>query len=230
MTVSVLFIVPCCILRAPAMDQDYLEYRAQLERHQHTYGHVGLRDTIRNVVLEWLLEVCDCYKLHLRTFLLAANMFERYASVAQVTMVNAQLLGSACLLSASKLEDKHAILSDNMCRTANNIFTCRQLHEAERQILQKLDHRLTIVFPTDCCDEPPETKALEERFTHLVLLACFDDRTRRLPTSSVVDMIHEILRGDRTNLMSAVELSATHRKHQPKRLESHNFFRRVPHD
>ena len=61
----------------------------------------------RSILVDWLIEVVDAYKMSQRTIYLAVSTFDRYLSVAgvYVSRRSLQLLGATCLHVASKVED-----------------------------------------------------------------------------------------------------------------------------
>lgn len=68
--------------------------------------HPDLRASMRAILLEWLMEVAEEYKLHRETIGTAFNFIDRFLSkVPSVQKSRLQLVGVAALLIASKLED-----------------------------------------------------------------------------------------------------------------------------
>ncbi|OBS59645.1 hypothetical protein A6R68_09232 [Neotoma lepida] len=67
--------------------------------------HPLLQARMRAVLLDWLMEVCEVYKLHRETFYLAQDFFDRYmASQQNILKTLLQLIGISALFIASKLE------------------------------------------------------------------------------------------------------------------------------
>ena len=59
--------------------------------------HTSLSSRMRTILLDWLIEVCEVYRLHRETFYLATDFFDRYMSKTINTPKNKlQLIGN-CL-------------------------------------------------------------------------------------------------------------------------------------
>ena len=55
---------------------------------------------------DWLIEVCEVYKLHRETFYLAVDFLDRYLGKADSVPKNRlQLIGVTCLFIGAKLEE-----------------------------------------------------------------------------------------------------------------------------
>ena len=66
--------------------------------------HPTLQPRMRAILLDWLIEVCEVYKLHRETYYLAMDYIDRYLSTHQnVPKSQLQLIGITCLFIASKV-------------------------------------------------------------------------------------------------------------------------------
>ncbi|XP_064168964.1 G1/S-specific cyclin-E1 [Anguilla rostrata] len=85
--------------------------------------HPQLQPKMRVILLDWLIEVCEVYKLHRETFYLAQDLFDRYmATQTNVLKTRLQLIGISALFIAAKLEEiyppkvhQFAYVSDGAC-------------------------------------------------------------------------------------------------------------------
>lgn len=86
--------------------------------------HKGLHPRMRAILLDWLIEVSEVYKLRRETFYLAVDYIDRYLSnVNQFVPKNhLQLIGVTCLFIASKVEEiyppkisEFAYITDSAC-------------------------------------------------------------------------------------------------------------------
>nr|BAH97193.1 cyclin E [Patiria pectinifera] len=67
--------------------------------------HPSLEPRMRTI-LDWLIEVCEVYRLHRETFYLAADFVDRYLSKASnLPKTKLQLIGITALFIAAKLEE-----------------------------------------------------------------------------------------------------------------------------
>ena len=68
--------------------------------------HPAIQERMRAVLFDWLIEVCEVYRLHRETFYLATDFIDRYlAKTEDVPKTRLQLLGVTCLFVASKIEE-----------------------------------------------------------------------------------------------------------------------------
>lgn len=66
--------------------------------------HPTLQPRMRAILLDWLIEVCEVYKLHRETYYLAMDYIDRYLSTHQnIPKSQLQLIGITCLFIASKV-------------------------------------------------------------------------------------------------------------------------------
>ncbi|XP_069822319.1 G1/S-specific cyclin-E1 [Dendropsophus ebraccatus] len=85
--------------------------------------HPELQQNMRSILLDWLMEVCEVYKLHRETFYLAQDFFDRFmATQENVVKTRLQLIGITSLFIAAKLEEiyppklnQFAYITDGAC-------------------------------------------------------------------------------------------------------------------
>jgi cyclin E len=98
--------------------------RASLERESSMFqNHPGLQPRMRAILLDWLIEVCEVYKLHRETYYLTVDYLDRYLTARKdVSKNQLQLIGITCLFVASKVEEiyppklaEFAYVTDGAC-------------------------------------------------------------------------------------------------------------------
>ncbi|KAL2088861.1 hypothetical protein ACEWY4_015760 [Coilia grayii] len=85
--------------------------------------HPSLQPKMRAILLDWLMEVCEVYKLHRETFYLAQDYFDRFmATQTNVLKTTLQLIGISALFIAAKMEEiyppklyQFAYVTDGAC-------------------------------------------------------------------------------------------------------------------
>lgn len=80
--------------------------KASQERDPYMFqNHPGLQPRMRAILLDWLIEVCEVYKLHRETYYLAVDYLDRFLSTStlKVTKSHLQLIGITCLFIAAKV-------------------------------------------------------------------------------------------------------------------------------
>lgn len=85
--------------------------------------HPYLQPKMRAILLDWLMEVSEVYKLHRETYHLAQDYFDRFmATQRNVCKSTLQLIGITCLFIAAKVEEMYppklhqfAYVTDEAC-------------------------------------------------------------------------------------------------------------------
>lgn len=69
--------------------------------------HNGLHPRMRAILLDWLIEVCEVYKMRRETYYLAVDYLDRYLTnvVDCIPKNHLQLIGVTCLFIAAKVEE-----------------------------------------------------------------------------------------------------------------------------
>ena len=68
--------------------------------------HPALQPRMRAILLDWLIEVCEVYRLHRETFYLAVDFIDRFLSLSPSVPKNRlQLIGVSCLFIGAKIEE-----------------------------------------------------------------------------------------------------------------------------
>lgn len=91
------------------------------------HKHQGLQPRMRAILLDWLNEVCEVYKLHRETYYLALDYLDRYLSTnVSISKTKLQLIGITCLFIAAKVEEiyppklsEFAYVTDGACSEEN---------------------------------------------------------------------------------------------------------------
>jgi len=67
--------------------------------------HSSVLPSMRTILLDWMMEVCEEYKLHRETYFLSVDMYDRFMEARTgVQKEQLQLIGITCLFIASKIE------------------------------------------------------------------------------------------------------------------------------
>jgi cyclin E len=74
--------------------------------------HPAFQPRMRAILLDWLMEVCEVYRLHRETFYLAVDYIDRYMSVTRdMPKARLQLIGKAEYSSSFKFYILIVVLS-----------------------------------------------------------------------------------------------------------------------
>jgi Cyclin, N-terminal domain len=82
---------------------------------------------MRRILVDWMAEVIEDYDLNQETLHLAVNFVDRYLSLKDLPKTYLQLLGMACLLIASKLEELHPCRIKELIDVCDGAFTVDQV-------------------------------------------------------------------------------------------------------
>ncbi|EEF45957.1 cyclin A, putative [Ricinus communis] len=120
-----------------------------MERLQH-----DITPNMRGILIDWLVEVCEEYKLVPDTLYLTVNLIDRFLSKNFIEKQRLQLLGVTCMLIASKYEEICAPRVEEFCFITDNTYTKRQVLKMESQLLNFLYFQVSV----------PTTKTFLRRF------------------------------------------------------------------
>jgi len=87
------------------------------------HRHPSLQSRMRSILMDWLSEVCEVYRLNRDTYYLCIDFIDRYLSFqSDVPKQQLQLLGITCLFIAAKIEEiyppkmsEFAYVTDGAC-------------------------------------------------------------------------------------------------------------------
>lgn len=102
---------------------------------------------MRSVLVDWLAEVHNKFKLLPETLFLAVNLIDRFLSSRGVSLVKLQLVGVTALFIAAKYEEVMAPSVQNFIYMTDGGFTDKEILKAERYMLQALSFKLCYPSP-----------------------------------------------------------------------------------
>ncbi|CAN6938812.1 unnamed protein product [Brassica oleracea var. botrytis] len=109
----------------------------------------NINASMRTILIDWLVEVAEEYRLLPETLYLAVNCLDRYLSGNVITKQNLQLLGVSCMMIASKYEEVCVPQVESFCYITDNTYSRNELLEMESSVLNYLKFELTT--PTAKC-------------------------------------------------------------------------------
>ncbi|KAM5236058.1 G1/S-specific cyclin-E1 isoform 1-T1 [Ctenodactylus gundi] len=119
-------------------EEIYLRDKYFLQRHPH------LQPKMRAILLDWLMEVCEVYKLHRETFYLAQDFFDRYmATQENIVKTLLQLIGISTLFIAAKLEEIYPPKLHQFAYVTDGACSAEEILTMELVIMQALEWRLS---------------------------------------------------------------------------------------
>nr|XP_060644224.1 G1/S-specific cyclin-E1 isoform X2 [Anolis sagrei ordinatus] len=119
-------------------EQAYMRDKLYMQRHPL------LQPKMRVILLDWLMEVCEVYKLHRETFYLAQDFFDRYMATHQnVIKTLLQLIGISSLFIAAKREEIYPPKLHQFAYVTDGACTEEEILNMELLIMKTLDWRLS---------------------------------------------------------------------------------------
>lgn len=133
---------------------DILEYLKEAEtRNRPKHGYMrkqpDLTYQMRTILVDWLVEVCEEYKLQSETLCLAVSYIDRFLSFMSVVRTKLQLVGTAAMFIAAKYEEIYPPDVAEFVYITDDTYTKVQVLRMEQLILKVLSFDLSI--PTAVC-------------------------------------------------------------------------------
>uniref|UniRef100_A0A1D1YEE9 Cyclin-A1-1 n=1 Tax=Anthurium amnicola TaxID=1678845 RepID=A0A1D1YEE9_9ARAE len=105
--------------------------------------------SMRAILIDWLVEVAEEYRLVPDTLYLTVNYIDRYLSGNEMNRQHLQLLGVACMLIAAKYEEICAPQVEEFCYITDNTYIKEEVLQMEAVVLRYLKFEMTA--PTAKC-------------------------------------------------------------------------------
>ena len=110
--------------------------------------HPKLRPRMRSVLLDWLIEVSEVYRLHRETFYLAVDFVDRFLSrQVNIAKTRLQLVGVTALFVASKIEEIYPPKLAEFAYVTDGACTSDEILGQEVSLLTALEWKLSPVTP-----------------------------------------------------------------------------------
>ncbi|GAB1599954.1 G2/mitotic-specific cyclin-A-like [Argonauta hians] len=143
--------IPCSVSPYDVYKNDIFQHIRESEeknRPRPTYMNkqTDITHSMRSILVDWLVEVTEEYKLLSDTLFLAVNYIDRFLSVMAVNRGKLQLLGTACMFIASKFEEIEAPDLGEFVYITDDTYTRSQVLKMEQLILKVLS--FTVAVPT----------------------------------------------------------------------------------
>ncbi|XP_047323417.1 cyclin-A3-4-like isoform X1 [Impatiens glandulifera] len=100
--------------------------------------------TMRSILVDWLVEVAEEYKLQSDTLYLSVNYIDKYLSINSIHRQRLQLLGvSAMLIASRKFEEINPPKVDDFCYITDNTYKKEDVVDMEADILKSLNFEIS---------------------------------------------------------------------------------------
>lgn len=115
-------------------DEDLILILLEINFMDH---QLDINSTMRTILIDWLIEVADEYKLNDETLFLCVQYVDRFLSTVNVTRSKLQLLGTTCMYIASKYEEMYPPALEEFSFITDNTYESKHILRME-QILMKV--------------------------------------------------------------------------------------------
>lgn len=114
--------------------EDYTLPNPKYMAHQ-----TDINASMREILVDWLIEVHLKFKLLPETLYLTVNLIDRYLDKQMVLRNKLQLVGVTAMLIASKYEEIYPPIVTDFVYITDNAYTKQEILEMEESMLTKLE-------------------------------------------------------------------------------------------
>jgi len=146
------------ILTVPEYEEDIYAYLRQAETNNRPKpGYMrrqqDITSSMRSILVDWLVEVSEEYKLHRETLFLAVNYIDRFLSKISVLRGKLQLVGAASMFLASKYEEIYPPDVSEFAYITDDTYTKQQVLRMEHLILKVLTFDVAVPTTNWFCED-----------------------------------------------------------------------------
>jgi cyclin E len=103
-----------------------MKKKISIYKYEQNYlrKHPGIEPQMRAILLDWVMEIANAYRLHRQTFHLAVEYIDRFMSCTEKLQVDRlQLIGITALFIAAKVEvNRFSLISYHLIYNKKFIF------------------------------------------------------------------------------------------------------------
>jgi len=141
-------------------------------KYQYMIKQPDITYPMRAILVDWLVEVGEEYKLQQETIYLAVNYIDRFLSYMSVQRAKLQLVGTACMFIAAKYEEIYPPEVGEFVYITDDTYTKKQVLRMEHLVLKVLNFDLAIPSALTFANLFSKMSESEERTSHLAQYLC----------------------------------------------------------
>ena len=107
-------------------------------------NQVDISEKMRSILIDWLVEVHNKFKLSPETLFLTVNIIDRYLERISICKARLQLVGVSAMLIASKYEDIYPPETNDFVYITDKAYTKEEILAMEMSILKQLEYNVTV--------------------------------------------------------------------------------------
>uniref|UniRef100_M4BEU1 Cyclin N-terminal domain-containing protein n=1 Tax=Hyaloperonospora arabidopsidis (strain Emoy2) TaxID=559515 RepID=M4BEU1_HYAAE len=122
-------------------------YRKHESKYLPEADYIGtvqmdINEKMRTILIDWLVEVGEEYKLDSQTFHKAVNLVDRCLKKIRINRKQFQLLGCACMMIAAKFDEVYGPNVEDFVYISDQTYTADEMLDMEAQVLSALEYRI----------------------------------------------------------------------------------------
>jgi len=165
------------ILSVPEYFNDIYKYLRESElkrlpKSNYMSKQPDISHSMRSILVDWLVEVAEEYKLQTETLYLAVAYIDRFLSYMSVQRSKLQLVGTACMFIAAKYEEIYPPDVGEFVYITDDTYNKRQVLRMEHLVLKVLGFDLSGPSANVFLSQMSELSKTEEKTKHLAMYLC----------------------------------------------------------
>lgn len=174
------------LFSVPEYSEDIYTYLRQSEikymaKHNYMTKQPDINQSMRTILVDWLVEVGEEYKLQTETLYLAVSYIDRFLSYMSVQRAKLQLVGTAAMFIASKYEEIYPPDVGEFVYITDDTYNKRQVLRMEHLVLKVLGFDLSgptaNVFLSQMCQWSQSPEKIQHLAMYLCELSLLDGET-----------------------------------------------------
>jgi len=174
------------VFSVPEYSEDIYSYLRQSEvkymaKHNYMSKQPDINQGMRTILVDWLVEVGEEYKLQTETLYLAVSYIDRFLSYMSVQRAKLQLVGTAAMFIASKYEEIYPPDVGEFVYITDDTYNKRQVLRMEHLVLKVLGFDLSgptaNVFLSQMCQWSKSPENVQHLAMYLCELSLLDGET-----------------------------------------------------
>lgn len=162
------------ILTVPEYEEDIYNYLREAEmKNRAKPGYMkrqqDITSSMRSILVDWLVEVSEEYKLHRETLFLAVNYIDRFLSKISVLRGKLQLVGAASMFLAAKYEEIYPPDVKEFAYITDDTYTAQQVLRMEHLILKVLTFDVAVPTTNWFCEDFAKSCDADEKLKSLTM-------------------------------------------------------------
>eukprot|EP00051_Salpingoeca_urceolata_P035731 m.31072 g.31072 ORF g.31072 m.31072 type:complete len:424 (-) comp9630_c0_seq1:352-1623(-) len=131
-----------------------------------------INHSMRAILVDWLVEVAEEYRLTGQTLYTAVGYIDRFLSEMSVQRSKLQLVGVTCMLLAAKYEEIYPPAVDEFVYITDNTYSREQILKMEHLVLKVLKFDMGAVTALSFLDRFVKAAHADERTKGLAMFLC----------------------------------------------------------